>query len=203
MARHVHLPLELLVGHALSGVAEFMKRDRDEIRDQLMDFLRTRLKGLWTAAGHPTDVAEAVLCAGFDDVADGFSRLEALSELRGSDDFADLMVAFKRMGNIVRKAGDVDADAQVDERLLEPGPEFDLYAAFVELRGAVAEAIEREDHPAALARMASLRPALASFFDDVLVMADDPAVRRNRIALLSNISDAFGRIADFGVISTE
>jgi glycyl-tRNA synthetase beta chain len=203
MAREVHLPLSLLVGSAISGVSEFLKGDRHEVEAQLMDFLRTRLKGLWTSAGHATDLAEAVLTAGFDDVADGHARLEALSELRGSEDFGSLTQSFKRMGNILRKsAGDV-ADVELEERLLEDGAERALYDAFVALSSSIDDAIRREDHPAALAAMVQLRKPLATFFDDVMVMAEDLEVRSNRIAMLNRISEAFGRIADFGAISTE
>ena len=188
--------LEGLFGAAITSG----KRTAAEVRADLLDYLRTRLKGMWTAAGHGTDLAEAVLLAGFDDVADGRARLEALTELRGASEFGDLMVSFKRMGNIVRKAGDGAGAGGIDDGLLEAGAERGLYDAFVAARDGVRSAT---DHGTALSAMASLRQPLSSFFDDVMVMADDADVRRNRLALLTSISGTFARIADFSAISTE
>ncbi|MCP4870666.1 MAG: glycine--tRNA ligase subunit beta [Proteobacteria bacterium] len=196
----VGLSLDRLLDAAVAGVAGIGKREPAEVRADLVGYLRTRLKGLWTSAGHGTDLAEAVLLAGFDDVADGRARLEALTQLRGADEFADLMVSFKRMGNIVRKAGDDATAGEVDHGLLEAGAERGLYDAFLSARTGVQDA---PDHSTALSAMASLRTPLASFFDDVMVMADDADVRRNRLTLLTTISGTFARIADFSAISTE
>ena len=203
MARDVHLPLSLLVGSAVSGVSEFLEGDRHAVASQLMDFLRTRLKGLWTSAGHATDLAEAVLSAGFHDVADSHSRLEALSQLKGSEDFASLTVSFKRIGNILRKSAEKVERVELNAGLLEDGAERALHDAFVASKSTVDEAIHREDHPAALAAMVELRGPLATFFDDVMVMTEDARVRANRVALLTAISEAFGQIADFAAISTD
>ncbi len=71
------------------------------------------------------------------------------------------------------------------------------------MRSDITGALDAGDHAAALGSMASLRAPLASFFDHVMVMADDADVRHNRLALLRSISGAFGRIADFSAISTE
>ncbi len=199
----VDVSLGTLVDHALDGSDGIGDRARDDVRSDLLGYFRTRLKGLWTSAGHGTDVAEAVLAAGFDDVPDGRARLAALTDLRGASEFADLMVSFKRMGNIVRKAGDDASGGDVDAGLLEDGAERGLYDAFVDLRSGVDVAIDAGDHGAALGAMASLRAPLATFFDDVMVMADDADVRRNRLALLTSISGTFSRIADFSAISTE
>ena len=82
-------------------------------------------------------------------------------------------------------------------RLGEGDPQARLIAATVD------DAIHHEDHATALTAMVQLRQPLATFFDDVLVMAEDERVRANRIALLTRISEAFGRIADFAAISTD
>ena len=199
----VTLTVDALLDAAVAGVEGLGKRSSGEVRDDLAGYLRTRLKGLWTGGGHATDVAEAVLLAGWSDVRDGRARLAALGQLRGSDDFTDLMVAFKRMGNIVRKAGDEGAGSDVDDALLGEDAERALFGAFVAMRSDVAGALDAGDHAGALGSMASLRGPLADFFDHVMVMADDAGVRHNRLALLRTISGAFGRIADFSAISTE
>jgi len=133
------------------------------------------------------------------------ARVVAVHGAAGTDGFTDLMVAFKRIANIVRKASDGGADASgaIDASLLTDGAEEGLHAAFVELSGTVDAAIARRDYPAALDAMGSLRGPLADFFDHVMVMAEDPALRDNRVRLLARIQGAFARIADFSRISTE
>ena len=178
---------------------------RDDVRIALVEFFRGRLKALWTGDGFGSDFAEAVLEAGFarGDLTDAAARLVAVHGAAGTEDFADLMAAFKRIANIVKKAEDVDPAGPIDPTLLTDGPEQGLHAAFVELSAMVEGAITRNDYPVALDAMASLRGPLADFFDHVMVMADDAALRDNRIRLLARIQAAFGRIADFSRISTE
>ncbi len=87
--------------------------------------------------------------------------------------------------------------------MLTAGPEEELHRAFVALHSLVDTAITGRDYPAALDAMGSLRSPLAAFFDHVMVMAEDPDLRRNRVRLLARIQASFARIADFSRISTE
>jgi glycyl-tRNA synthetase len=203
-ARQVHVPLPVLVEAALEGVSHLIPTNRDAVEEEVMAFLRVRLKGLWTSEGHGTDLVEAVLGAGFEDVPDGHARLEALAEARGSAEFSDLMASFKRMANILKKTGEPLAEVRtVDpDALVEPA-EKALHDAFVALKEAVRHALLSQDYPAALEQMAGLRAPLATFFDDVMVLADDSRLRANRVGLLRSISDSFARIAEFSAISTE
>ncbi len=201
-SRHVHIPLPVLFDAALEGVNHLLPTNRDAVEEELLAFLRTRLKGMWIADGAPTDVAEAVLRSGFEDVPDARARLDALVAVRGQDEFADLMAGFKRIANILRKSGD-GVVAAVDEAAFVEDAERGLYAAFTSLQAAVQKALEHEDYPAALEQMAGLREPLATFFDGVMVVAPDPALRANRLGLLAVISGSFARIADFSAISTD
>ena len=199
------LKLPALIDAALGGIpSAAFTRPVAEVRVQLLEFFRARLKSLLVAEGQPTDLAEAALCAGYSDIPDLRQRLLALGELRGSAGFADLMVSFKRMSNIVRKAGDSAAsDAVLSVDLLEDGAERALHERFEQVQRGATAAIAAGDYAAALAQMGSLRSPLADFFDDVLVLADDPSIRTNRLTLLRSIGGAFARIADFAAISTE
>ncbi len=182
-------------------------QSREEVRVKLLDFFRGRLKSQWAAEGFGADFAEAVLEAGFSgaDLKDAAVRLAALHGAAGTDGFADLMVAFKRIANIVRKAaeGGLDTAGGIDVALLTEGAEEGLHRAFVALQALVDDALLRNDYPAALEAMGSLRGPLAGFFDQVMVLADDPALRDNRVRLLVQIEASFARIADFSRISTE
>ncbi|MBJ95672.1 MAG: glycine--tRNA ligase subunit alpha/beta [Rickettsiales bacterium] len=199
------LQLPALVDAALEGIpAAALVAPRDQIRTQLLEFFRGRLKSLLVSEGQATDLAEAALAAGFADIPDLRERLTALGALRGSDGFADLMVSFKRMSNILRKAGDELASASaLQVPLLQEPAERALHERFCAVQSGAEEAISRGDYGAALAQMGSLRSPLADFFDDVLVFADEPSIRTNRLTLLRSIGGAFARIADFAAISTE
>ena len=189
--------------------AEVLKKgqSRDDVRAALLDFFRGRLKSWWTGDGFGADFAEAVLAAGFarGDLTDVAARVVAVHGAAGTDGFTDLMVAFKRIVNIVRKArsAGVDPDGPIDPALLTDGPEEGLHASFVELEASVNGAIARNDYPVALDAMGSLRGPLADFFDHVMVMAEDTALRDNRVRLLARIEGSFAQIADFSRISTE
>ena len=201
-SRHVHLPLPVLFDAALEGVNHLLPTNRDAVEEELLAFLRTRLKGMWTADGAPTDVVEGVLRAGFEDVPDARARLDALIAARDTSDFADLMAGFKRIANILRKSGEGVA-SKVDPALFVEDAERGLHDAFTALQAAVRSALEHEDYPAALAQMARLGEPLATFFDGVMVVAKDEALRANRLGLLTVISGSFARIADFTAISTD
>ena len=172
------------------------------VREQVMDFFRGRLRALWTEEAR-TDVVEAVLSAGFDDLVGAHLRLTALNALVGRPDFAPLAAAFKRVANIVEKqAKDVTAAPVDPARLTEPGEQA-LYEAVVGVRKEVESRLAADDHAGALARITSLKPAVDRFFDEVMVMADDRAVRENRVRLLMEIGAMFGRIADFAKVQAE
>ena len=204
-AHRLGLELPALVAAAMGGLPESaLTRPSEEVQAHLLEFFRGRLKSLLISEGQPTDLAEAVLNAGYSDIPDLHERLRALGALRGSAGFADLMVSFKRMSNILRKADDNGAgDAAVDIELLEVGAERALYDRFVLVQAGAASAMAAGDYGTALTEMGSLRSPLADFFDDVLVLSDDSSIRANRLTLLRSIGGAFARIADFAAISTE
>lgn len=166
----------------------------------LLAFMRARLLALHTQE-FPTDLVEAVLDAGFDDVRTILPRLRALDTLRQGDGFAPLAAAFKRIGNIVRKnAAELPAGVAVQPALFASPAEERLFAAMTATRGQVEVAIASGDYPAACSRLVEVKPAVDGFFDDVMVMADDVAVRQNRLALLRDCARLFEPLADFARI---
>ncbi|HVO19039.1 MAG TPA: glycine--tRNA ligase subunit beta [Anaeromyxobacter sp.] len=184
---------------ALSGVR--LSADRKAVAGQVLDFLRGRVRALW-AEDHPADLVEAVLAAGFDDVVDARRRLEALAEVKVRPDFAPLAVAFKRVANIQEKAGGA-AGAAVDPALLADGAERHLLAEVQRVEEEARALRAARDYPAVLRTVATLEPAVARFFDEVLVMAEDPALRSNRLGLLRRVGALFQDLADFRRIQAE
>ena len=200
-ARGYHLSLGAAVDAALEALRGRVPGDGAAVRGQVLDFLRGRLKALW-GEEFDADLVEAVLSAGFDDLVDARRRLEALAEVKRRPDFVPLAVAFKRVANIQEKAADVNA-ASLDVGLLREEAERYLASEVERVGAEVASLRERRDYPAVLRAVAELKPAVDRFFDGVLVMADDPALRANRLALVKRVADLFGDLADFRKIQAE
>jgi glycyl-tRNA synthetase beta chain len=171
-------------------------------REQVLEFFRGRLKSLWSES-YRTDVVEAVLSVGFDDMVAARKRLEALSGLVGRADFTPLAVAFKRVVNIVEKQGKDVAKGQTNPDKFRDEPERNLHTAFTQARGKVAEYLKTDDFSGALKEITSLKPAVDTFFDKVTVMADDKELRENRVRFLVEIGTLFNQVADFSKIQAE
>lgn len=172
----------------------------EQILEQLRLFFRGRLLSMHTQE-FPTDLVEAVLEAGFDNVASVRPRLLALDSLRQTDGFAPLAAAFKRASNIVQKqGGELPADFEVNPATLTVQAEQTLHTTMAAIRSQVAAAIQEADYPQACQHLVALKPAVDAFFDQVMVMADDVQVRLNRLALLRDCTKMFAPLADFARI---
>jgi glycyl-tRNA synthetase beta chain len=175
----------------------------DASSDSLTAFFRERVEFyLRDVRGFSYDVVNAVLAAGFDDVRDAIARAEALTTVRGSDDFAAISAAFKRMKNIVRQASEkglTSGDTVADSGLVDPAERV-LYGESDKLAPVVEKLRAEHQYREALEQIATLRPHVDLFFDKVMVMVDDPAVRQNRLALIAKVLVGFSSIADFSEI---
>jgi len=172
--------------------------------EAVVNFLVERLSFyLKDVRGFAYDVVSAVLAAGADDVRDAIARAEALSAVRGSDDFVAISAAFKRIKNILRQAaekGDLAAPGPVAESVLTQPEERNLLEESTRLAATVAELRRERNYGAALEAIATLRPAVDAFFDKVMVMAPEPELRAARLALIQSVLDGFSGIADFSEI---
>jgi glycyl-tRNA synthetase beta chain len=157
---------------------------------------------LQEAKGQAYDVVTAVLAAGNDDVRDAVARAEAVTAARGSEDFAAVSAAFKRMKNILAQAKEkgIASGPSVNAALLTEPTEKALAERSAELAGRVKAFGSEKNYKAALEQIATLRPQVDAFFDGVMVMAPDAAVRANRLALLEKVLGDFSGIADFSEI---
>jgi glycyl-tRNA synthetase beta chain len=156
------------------------------------------------ARGQAYDVVKAVLATDSDDVRDAVARAEAVTAVRGSEDFAAVSAAFKRMKNILSQAKEKGfaAGSSVDAALLTEPTEKALAERSSELAEKVKGLRADKSYTAALEQIATLRPQVDAFFDAVMVMAPDAEVRANRLALLERVLGDFSGIADFSEIVT-
>ncbi len=171
-----------------------------EIREKLTAFFRERLEFyLRDVRGFAYDVVNAVLATGADDVRDAIARAEALTAVRGSEDLAAISAAFRRIKNILRQAAEkgIAMGDAVDAKLLKESAEQALHVEVEELALIVEDLRGRGKYRRALEEIATLRPHVDLFFDKVMVMVDDEAVRRNRLALIAQVLSGFSSIADF------
>ena len=172
------------------------------VKEQLLEFFRGRLESTWKE-NHRADVVEAVLCAGFDDLVAAQLRLEAISVYVSRPDFTPLAATFKRVANIVEKQAKDITRAPVDASKLTDDAEKTLNAEVSKVSAAVLAAVKTDDFAGAMARVVPLKPFVDAFFDKVMVMAEDKALRENRVRLLMEIGGLFGTVADFSKIQAE
>lgn len=172
-------------------------------REQVAAFLRERLHFyLKDVRGFAYDVVSAVLAAGADDVRDAIARAEALTAVRGSEDFAAISAAFKRIKNILRQAGEKGFAIQAASGVVLSPEAQQLSDAAAALAPQVAKQREERAYGEALALIATLRPVVDAFFDKVMVLDPDEKVRGAHLALIDKVLRGFSGIADFSEIVT-
>jgi glycyl-tRNA synthetase beta chain len=166
---------------------------------ELEKFFGERLRNLLERRGHAYDEISAVIGAGVWNFADAAERAEALSEARRKTDFRSLVLAAKRIRNIL---GDSIAGApNVD--LYREDAERQLASDFLQARQTVEDLAGARRYRAAMETIASIAPSLDRFFVEVLVNCPEPELRQNRLALLGAIQREFSRLADFSEIVVE
>jgi len=189
----------------LAEVAGAACGQNEPLAAKVRGFLAERLEFyLRDVRGQAYDVVKAVLAAGAEDVRDAVTRAEAVTAVRGSDDFAAVSAAFKRMKNILVQAAEkgIAPATRVEEKLLTEATEKALAERSSELAAKVRVLREERNDKAALELIATLRPQVDAFFDAVMVMSPEVEVRANRLALLSRVLMDFSGIADFSEIVT-
>lgn len=184
-----------LVSEAVEQLAGRLTRPAAEVAAEVAAFLAQRLAYGLEQDGLRPDVVKATLAGACDDAHDARQRAHALDALTTEAGFDDLMTSFKRVIKIIP---DGFAPSAVAAERLKPGPEADLWRAFRAAREQMGS-----DRPARdrLAAMAALRPRVDAFFDGVMVMDADPAVRQDRLSMLAAIRDTFRAFADFSQVA--
>ncbi len=193
------VPLGELIDFGIGNLAGKTKLKPEEIRKNAMDLFIQRFKTHLAGEGYPYDAVDAVIATGIDHPGDGVKKVEALSELKKQPYFEALAVAFRRVVSILNE----EAKGEVDPGLLNEEAEKVLYQEYLRLRPLVEGHTEKREFALALERIVEIKKAVDGFFDQVMVMVDDSAIRKNRLHLLYGISRLFAPIADFSRIVVE
>ena len=172
-----------------------MANTAEETKAALQSFFKQRLDNILTEEGVTYDVVNAALVLPVEVLLDVYQKAHALAGFKGGEGIAELMAGYNRAANLLKN---VEGEFAVDEALFADAAEGALYAAELRAAEAVGAALAQHDYQAALQALAAMRPEIDAFFDAVLVMADDEAVRANRLALLQKL---VGLTADLGDLS--
>jgi glycyl-tRNA synthetase beta chain len=176
----------------------------ERVADELYEYVMERLRAYYLDSAKSatpeqkvitTEMFDAVLATQPRSPVDFDARLRALSAFLDMPEATSLTAANKRIANILKKSDNV-ASAEVDVTALRENAEIRLFDAVRNLRESVSAATARREYTAALGQLAQLRPAVDGFFDQVMVNAEDPKLRANRLALLAGLRGLFGGVAD-------
>lgn len=183
-----------LASYAQVGIAF----DAEAVREEVIEFFIGRTKVMMRDAGSTPDAIDAVLAARVREPKELVERVAALESARAEQPevFDNLATAYARANNLRDAAAGVDFD-----ELLLSEVEHALTCAVVQAESRVPAALERRDYDAALAELASLRKPIDLFFERVMIMDEDPALRDNRLKILNRFVGVFTHVADFSLLS--
>jgi len=192
--KEFRLGIDALVDESLSLLAGKATRKKEEVRADVLDFFRERLRNQLLTQSLSHDSIDAVLSAPWHDMVDAVKRIRALEEFKANPDCARLVAAFKRVSNILK--GIAPGGAPPDASLLVEPQEKALYEASRALAPKMKELREKGDYRLAFESLASIKDVIDAFFDKVMVMAEDEKTRANRLALLGSVRELYSSTAD-------
>jgi glycyl-tRNA synthetase beta chain len=194
-----NLPLDLpsLIAAALPPFGELIKVPSEA----LLGFFADRLAVSLRDQGYSAQEVDAVLALGPTRLGDVPKRLEAVRAFAALPEAASLAAANKRVGNILKKV-DGELPTAVKPELLAEAAEQALASAIADVQPQADALFEQHDYTGSLQRLAALKAPVDAFFDGVMVNADDPALRANRLALLGRLHAAMNRVADLSKLAT-
>lgn len=200
MEKGLRISLETLLGMARTAFAGAVPLD-DAACTRLPDFIHERISGLLREQGYSFQQVDAVLASRPGLLNDIRARLEAVRAFTALPEAQSLAAANKRVGNILKKAGD-EADATLTVDLLQQPAEHALHDTLNRIAPTVDHLIDLGEFNDALRQLAALREPVDAFFDQVMVNVPDPVLRANRLALLVRLQREMNRVADISRLAT-
>jgi glycyl-tRNA synthetase beta chain len=173
-----------------------MKLNREQVLQETMEFFKLRLRNILNDRDISYDVLDSVLAVGIDNLADLNRRAVGVQVFRQRPEFVDLITAYTRTHNLARHA----ETETVEIASFVEDVEIRLFEALTRAQAEVMDCLAQKDIARALESIATLRAPIGDFFEGVMVMVEDPVVRRNRLALLKQVSSLSVGIADFSKI---
>ncbi|NPA95887.1 MAG: glycine--tRNA ligase subunit beta [Thermodesulfobacteria bacterium] len=190
--------LREMLEQALTGFADVFEAEPGLI-DEVLAFIRLRFENELIAGGTAQEVAQAATTVDFDDLRDCLLRIKALDAIRRQEAFVVLSGAFKRIRNITKDNTATD----IDESLLQEPAEVELNRVVRQVRDEALPLMEAQRYDEALQALLQMKEPVDTFFDKVMVMAEDPALRRNRLNLLTSLRELVMRVGDISRMHVE
>ena len=207
LERRLVLSLSAAISASAKGLAAHKPKIAvaPEVEKKVLEFIVERAKYLLREKqGFAYDEVNAAMAAGADDLVDVRNRIVALQSIRHTRNFEPLAIAFKRIRKILEKSGASGVKAgPVNAELFREDAERQLHRDALALAERASGHKRNGRYKEALEAISELRPAVDRFFDDVMVMDEDEAVRKNRLALLGGLLKEFSTIADFSEMVSE
>ena len=197
----LELPLNRLLALTANALSEQVATE-PALLVEVRDFIVERLRHYYREQGYTAGLINATLASDWDTLPDLDQRLAALSAFMGQDAAISLAAANKRIGNILRKSGE-EISAHIDAKRFVFDEEKQLFDEVCKMEATVGPFLEAGDYTATLQHLAGLREPVDRFFDSVMVMDENPALRSNRLALLARLKALFDRIADLSVLGQD
>ena len=192
------ISLRGLIEESEKQLKEKMERPGQQVKDEVLEFFRVRYQNFLLDKEYPFDVTDAVLSISFDELLDVQGRMDALRKAKEWKDFESIVIAFKRAMNILKGS---PPKKEINPSLFAEPAEQSLYQSFLNAKERIDQHLGKRDYPSALLEMTQMKKPIDEFFEGVMVMVEDEAIRNNRLALLDDIGKVFLRIADFSKLT--
>lgn len=197
ISNSLRLPLKELLNELIKHFPESLRKGKESAVDDVLDFLMNRIKTVFLEYGLAKDEVEASAAAGFDDIYDSFLKAMALKNFREKEGrFTKLFEVYKRAKGQLSKTN----SHHFEESLLQENAEISLHKLLSTTEEPFSLALTNRQYDKAYTLIAEIQPALATLFDEVKILADDPKVQSNRLALLGIVFDRFSKLLDFSKI---
>jgi glycyl-tRNA synthetase beta chain len=196
LEKDLSLSLSHLISKALEGLDGKLTEPADQTHQAVLEFFKRRLQHFLIGQGRPQNVVDAVLAYHLDPLVETVAKMRTLETFKEREGFEPLLGTVKRVVNILKEPVDVsvDPDGFVNQA------EKDLYRDLIACELDLEKPLAARDYDAVLNRLSQLKAPIDGFFDEVLVLDEDLALRQNRLALLTRIANLFQQLADFSRI---
>ncbi len=194
---HFKLPLQLstFIEQAMNNYSD-LSENQDDRQKELQEFIRLRFGNELISSGHKQEVVEAAISSGFDDMVDCVARIKALSELQNHKSFIILASSFKRVRNITKD----NKETEVNRDLLQEEAEQNLLQTINKVEEKITPLLTKQEYQQALTVLLEIKDPVDTFFNDVMVMCEDEATKRNRLNLLSKLREMILQIGDISLM---
>ncbi|MDP2682748.1 MAG: glycine--tRNA ligase subunit beta [Deltaproteobacteria bacterium] len=193
--------IDKIVGISIYLLNSKLTRTPADVKKDVLDFFKERLRNQLMSQSYSFDTVDAVLSAQWHDINDAVKRVKALEKFKKNPACAALVIAFKRVSNILK--GFEFKDEKPDATLFEEIKEKGLFETIERIAPEIKRYWKEGDYEKVFETLSSLKGTIDTFFDKVMVMVEDEKIRRNRLALLNMVRDLYYQIADISKLAVE